>query len=78
MNVGFIRSFGKHALTIQNNKKVQFYGHYDDIVDAELKDKICLHLPVMFNIDYTRSSGDTPLGPRYYAVNITLCSTIKI
>ncbi len=77
MITGFIRSYGKHAITIQTSDKKQYYGLYTDIINID-DAQICLYLPVEFDIDNTNHSGKTPYGKRFYAKNINLCTTLMI
>lgn len=77
MHVGFIRSIGKYAVTIQDIHKRQFYGLKSEIVENDLEN-IHLHSLVEFTINLQKQSGRTPYGPRYYVENIKLQTTINI
>jgi hypothetical protein len=77
MITGFIRSYGKHAITIQTSDKKQYYGIYTNIINID-DVHIRLNLPVEFDIDNTNHSGKTPHGKRFYAKNINLCTTLMI
>ena len=78
MHKGLIRSIGKHAITIQDDNKKQFYGLKSEIIDEDLRQNMYLFIPVEFKINLQKHSGKTPYGLRYYAENIRLQTTIEI
>lgn len=72
--VGFIRSFGKKAITIEDFSKKQYYCPIKNL-PKEITDHLVtplLHLPVKFEIDYYNHSGRTTFGKRYYASDVKL------
>lgn len=78
MHKGFIRSIGKDAITIQDDYKKQYYGPKSEILDKDLNQSLYLFTLVVFKINLQKQSGSTPHGPRYYAENIKLQTTIEI
>ena len=72
MNSGFIRTFGKKAITIQDKNKKQYYALIEDVeplVKEHLIDPLG-YIPVKFDVDISRSAGSTRISDRYYALNV--------
>jgi len=71
---GNIITYGKYAVTIQDNCKHQYYCPYEDLDIAiyDLINEPFEHIPVSFNINYNKTSGKTNYGPRYYAYDVIL------
>ena len=74
MPYGIIHTYGKNAFTIETNDKKQYYASYylnmdflENIIDIYLD-----NLPVKFDIDYNRYSGESNGSKRYYAINLTI------
>ena len=70
---GFIRSYGKKALTIQTETKEQYYGPLENIIDETLFDLLSNNLsyiPVKFMVDKTNYSGKIKGVKRYFAYDI--------
>ena len=79
MNKGFIRSYGKKAVTIQTQNLQQYYAPYEnveDLIRPFLKDNSKYPILVTFDIDYTSSSGYANGIKRYYAKNVRIDDTI--
>ena len=74
MNHGFIRTFGKKAITIEDDDKRQYYAPIEEVgplVKEHLVEPL-LYIPVKFYPDKSRSAGSTIISERYYALNVTL------
>lgn len=72
---GYIKTFGKSAITIQTEGGNQYYGPYENIVDLKIHEHLqekLLYIPVKFIPDTTLFSGRTNYGKRYYAKEIKL------
>ena len=79
MNKGFIRCYGKKAVTIQTQNLQQFYAPYEnveDLIRPFLKDNSKYPILVTFDIDRTNSSGYANGIKRYYAKNVRIDDTI--
>ena len=72
MEVGFIKSYGKSAITIETKKKNQYIAQFEDCSNEIIESLICISEsnPIMFDIDKTRFSGESKYGKRYYAINV--------
>tara|TARA_B100000963_G_C22303786_1_gene526897 strand:+ start:257 stop:496 length:240 start_codon:yes stop_codon:yes gene_type:complete len=73
MPQGFVRSFGKKAITIQTQDRKQYYALIENISDKNLLNHLqhpLPYIPVQFDIDTNSHSGTTKFGPRFYATNI--------
>lgn len=74
MYTGFIRTFGKKAVTIEDSNKKQYYAVMED-VDKYVKEHLeepLPHLPVKFIIDIEKIAGVTTIAPRYHAKEVKL------
>ena len=74
MYTGFIRTFGRKAVTIEDCNKRQYYAVMED-VDKYVKEHLeepLPHLPVKFIIDIDKIAGVTTNGPRYHAKEVKL------
>lgn len=70
---GFIRSYGKKALTIQTETKEQYYGPLENIIDETLFDLLSnklSYIPVKFMVDTKNYSGEIKGVKRYFAYDI--------
>ena len=79
MSEGKIITFGKKAVTIQNDNKEQFYAPLENLEDLIIP---FLHHPytplyVSFNINYKKFSGQSNNKKRYFAYNVKL-SGVKL
>ena len=71
---GQIITYGRKAVTIQNNKILQFYVPIN-ILNENISDLLTepfTPIFVSFIIDYTKMCGKTKYGPRYYAYDVEL------
>jgi len=74
MYTGFIRTFGKKAIAIEDSDKKQYYAIMEDI-DYYVKEHLqnpLPYLPVKFTIDKEKTEGVTNAGPRYHAKEVKL------
>tara|TARA_B110000908_G_C10183134_1_gene416700 strand:- start:892 stop:1128 length:237 start_codon:yes stop_codon:yes gene_type:complete len=74
MLTGFIRTFGKKAIAIEDSNKNQYYAVMKDI-DQYIIEHLHypLHyLPVKFTVNKSKIAGITKIGPRYHAKNVKL------
>lgn len=74
MQKGYIKAFGKMAITIENENKMQNYAllsSLDKLIIEHLVDPLP-YLPVKFDVKKTAYSGSTYKGLRYYAENVKL------
>ena len=69
---GYVLTFGKFALTISSDNKYQYYAPVEEVSPSVIDELHSLPIVVTFQIDKTRWSGETPLGPRYYATSVML------
>ena len=74
MYKGFVKTFGKKAIAIEDDKKKQYYALLNevDILVTEHLNYPLLILPVKFNVNVNKHSGRTNIGLRYYATNVEL------
>lgn len=74
MYKGFVKTFGKNAIAIEDDKKKQYYALLNevDILVTEHLNYPLLILPVKFNVNVNKHSGRTHIGLRYYATNVEL------
>jgi len=72
MNVGFIKAFGRKAITIETNERKQYIANLEDCDKEIIESLTCISdsNPIMFDIDNTRFSGENIIGKRYYAINV--------
>ena len=73
MPVGYVKAFGKKALTIETNDLNQYYAPFTNISDSQLLHLIqhpIPYIPVQFDVNTLSHSGSTSFGPRFYATNI--------
>ena len=71
---GIVKTFGKKAITIETDNKRQYYALFANVhhnIKEQLKYPLPI-LPVKFHPVRSMSSGTTPMGPRYFAVNVEL------
>ena len=71
---GNIITYGKYAVTIQDNYNHQYYCPYENLDTAiyNLITEPFVKIPVSFKINYNKTSGKTNYGPRYYAYDVIL------
>lgn len=70
---GIVKSFGSKAVSLETSDKRQYYALFCDVHQEVMKCLIPqLEVPVIFEVDTTRFSGETIFGKRYYAKNVTL------
>lgn len=73
-HTGFIRTFGRKAVTIEDLSKNQYYCPIKDL-PKEITEHLViplLHLPVKFEVNHYNYAGRTTFGRRYYAFNVKL------
>lgn len=78
MQQGKIITFGKKAVTIQNDNKEQFYApleNLEDLIIPFLHNKT-IPLYVSFDINYNNFSGQSNNKKRYFAYNVKLADII--
>jgi len=72
MEVGFIKSYGKSAITLETKERKQYIAKFEDC-NNEIIESLT-HISdsnlIMFEIDKTRFSGENKYGKRYYALNV--------
>lgn len=75
---GTIITYGKKAVTIQDEKKEQFYAPFDNIEDLILPFLTYPLKPihVTYDIDYTNYSHQSNKKKRYYAINVKILDTV--
>ena len=74
MFTGYVKSFGKMAITIEDENKKQYYAPFSDIhkyVLEQLIDPLPI-LPVKFKLNMDKFSGYSNSVPRYYAFDVEL------
>lgn len=79
MNKGYIRSYGKKAITIETSNLYQYYAPYqnvEDLIIPFLKDSSKYPILVTFEIDRSNSAGLANGKKRYYASNVKIDDTI--
>ena len=79
MNKGYIRSYGKKAITIQTEDLNQYYAPYENVEDLIipfLNDSSKYPILVTFDIDRANSAGTANGKNRYYADNVIIDDTI--
>jgi len=73
MKTGFIKTFGKKAITISSGK-LEYYALFADLdkyILEHLKYPLPF-LPVKFDVVKTEYAGSTYYGKRYHAENVKL------
>lgn len=78
MNIGYIITFGRKAITIQTKEKIQYIANFEDCSEGVLEmlsHKFDSNV-IMFDIDKSRFSGKSKYGKRYYAINVKLYELI--
>ena len=71
---GIIKTFGEKAITIETDYKHQYYALMAN-VHHNIREQLSYPLPVLpvkFHQVKSMTAGETPFGPRYYAVNVEL------
>ena len=79
MNKGYIRCYGKKAITIQTQNLDQYYAPYynvEELIIHFLKDSSMYPILVTFEIDRSNSAGLANGKKRYYASNVRIDDTI--
>lgn len=74
MPEGKIITFGKKAVTIQNDKKEQFYAPIENIEELIIPFLSESYIPiyVSFEINYNNFEGQSNDKKRYYAYNVKI------
>jgi len=74
MFTGYVKSFGKMAITIEDENKKQYYAPFSDIHKYVLEQLIepLPKLPVKFNVNTHKTAGYANNVPRYYAFDVQL------
>jgi len=78
MPTGIIKTFGKKAITIINDDKLQYYAPLEDVeelIHPFLKDPFT-PIKVTFDINYKEWSGNANGNKRYFAYNVKISDTI--
>jgi len=78
MQQGKIITFGKKAVTIQNDNKEQFYAPLENLEDLIIPFLHHQSIPlyVSFDINYNNFSGQSNNKKRYFAYNVKLVDVI--
>ncbi len=79
MNKGYIRCYGKKAITIQTQNLDQYYAPYENVEELIipfLDDSSKYPILVTFEIDRNNSEGYANGKKRYYANNVRIDDTI--
>ena len=80
MNKGKIKTYGKKALTIITQDKLQYYVPLEDVEELIypfLKEPL-REIPVIFEINYKDWSGSANGKKRYFAYNVKISDEIII
>ena len=78
MHTGIIKTYGKKALTIITDEKVQYYAPLDDVEELIfpfLKQPFS-PIVVNFDINYEKWSGHSNGKKRYFAYNVKISDVI--
>jgi hypothetical protein len=78
---GIIRSYGKKALTIQTRDYYQYYAPFENVEDLIipfLDDSSKYPIHIIFEIDYSKYSGEIKGKKRYFAKEVKIDDTIII
>ena len=78
MHRGIIKTYGKKALTIITDEKVQYYAPLDDVEELIfpfLKQPFS-PIVVNFDINYEKWSGHSNGKKRYFAYNVKISDVI--
>jgi len=78
MPQGKIITYGKKAVTIQNDKKEQFYAPLKNLEEQIFSFLYQQYLPIYvnFDINYKNFSGKSNNKKRYFAYNVKLADII--
>lgn len=71
---GVVKTYGEKAITIETENKHQYYALMAN-VHHTIKEQLNYPLPVLpvkFHSVTSMTAGETPKGPRYFAVNVEL------
>ena len=70
---GIVKTFGDLALSLETEDGWQFYAPYANVDDEVLQYLVLwLRVPVRFNVDWYKYSGENRLGKRYFATDVKL------
>jgi hypothetical protein len=74
MFTGYVKTFGRMAITIEDENKKQYYAPFSDIDEYVLEQLIFPfpYLPVKFTVNKYKNAGYANNVPRYYAFDVQL------
>ena len=74
MFTGYVKCFGRMAITIEDKNQKQYYAPFSDIHKYVLEQLIepLPHLPVKFNVNTYKTAGYANNVSRYYAFDVQL------
>jgi hypothetical protein len=74
MFTGYVKYFGRMAITIEDENKKQYYAPFSDMDEYVLEQLIfpLPKLPVKFYVNTYKTAGYANNVPRYYAFDVQL------